>query len=182
MAGNKRPSRKQMKTAITPLQRSLNAVNRGRQMAAARNTKVAALQAEVRAQLLATYLPPEAIEETFAPLYNTLDQIETTGEVDALQGQAIFHVPNQGGRFELVKSLKAAAETFAILGAERGQEDGTTALRRLAAKLDVDMPLMLSDVHQARASLDWMREVATTVTVAQFIEIADRVKEAPPVA
>lgn len=173
MAGTKKPSRKHMKRGISPRQRAENAIQRGKQIAKARNEKIQQEVEESARAALASMLPPEAIAETFQPLYGVLDQIEHTGELDVVAGGvAVFYEPLQGGNFHLVSSLQAVADTFSLVCLERGGEDQGAGLRRLATKLDVDMPLMESDVAAARVSLDWMRDLSATMTVGDFIRIS----------
>lgn len=110
------------------------------------------------------------IGATFDPIDNWMDSVAATGEIDVTgAGLAILRTSQDDPAwYPLAASLRVVCDAFAAIAAERGLLDPGAALRQLARKVEVDMPLFQRDIDAGRASVAAMREIILELTPAQF--------------
>lgn len=109
------------------------------------------------------------IAETFDPINTLLDQIVATGEVNVgHKNRPIMLDTKDNVWFPMVPSLISMCDTFTNLAKQYGWADQTSGMRRLAKKLDIDMPFFIEDIDAARVTITWMREQIHTITPHQF--------------
>lgn len=124
------------------------------------------------------------IDETFSPIEALLENIVFTGDIDvSSKGQPLLLDPKDNVWYPMVPALVSMCDTFTQLARQFSWDDQTADMRRLAKKLDVQMPLFIKDIDGARACLVWMREKIRQVTPQQFsneaieIQIRDELAE-----
>lgn len=109
------------------------------------------------------------IAETFDPISAMLDEIIATGGVNVgSKGQPIMLDAQDNVWFPVVPGLISMCDTFALLAKQYGWTDQTDGMRKLAKKLDIDMPFFIEDIDAARVTIAWMREQAREITPSQF--------------
>lgn len=110
------------------------------------------------------------LDMVFGPVEVLLTEMERTGTNDAMpDGTVVFRPPGDDGCwYPLASSLRAVCDTYELVAEHYGQPAGVDSLRRLAKKIEVDMPLMAMDIHGARMNILWMREISTGMTPDEF--------------
>lgn len=112
------------------------------------------------------------LDLTFGPVEKWLGTIVATGEIDVMNnGVAVFQTETETDHWwPVVEAFLAVCDTFELVAADLKLPDQTAGMRRLAKKVEVDMPLFEPDINAARTSISWMRQISETLTATQFSE------------
>lgn len=110
------------------------------------------------------------LDMVFGPVESLLDEMERTGESDALpDGTVVFRPPSDATAwYPLAASLDSLCYTYDLIACGEGLENMTEGLRRLAKKIEVDMPLFAPDLAAARKDIAWMRAISAGLTPIEF--------------
>lgn len=115
---------------------------------------------------------------TFDPIDQWIvELLENNGEYEVLAsgkeaGTAIFKPRTEDEWYPIAESFRAVYDTFALIAEDQKIEDKGKPLLFLANKIDYDMPLEEKDIHAARSSIEWMKEVVKPFTPLQFSEFS----------
>lgn len=115
----------------------------------------------------------------FDPLFHFLDQLETTGEVDAMpDGTPLIYLDAEKAHLPIVPAFLGMFEVFEKLGDKFGWGAGGEGVRQLAKALEYMRPITSGDVASCRTSLQWMRSHIESITPADFSSEAIEVQVA----
>jgi len=115
---------------------------------------------------------------TFDPIDAWIvELLESGGEYEVLAsgknaGTAIFKPRTEDEWYPIAESFRAVYDTFELIAEDQKIENKGKGLLFLANKIDYDMPLEEKDIHAARASIEWMKEVVKPFTPLQFSEFS----------
>lgn len=108
---------------------------------------------------------------TFSPFFTMLTEIERTSDVNVIEnGTPVIYVHEQKCWFPLSSSINVVCDIFLKLINRFNWIGETQGMRKLAAKIEVGMPLFQSDIDAARSSLLWMCDVIRQVSPIQYSE------------
>lgn len=110
------------------------------------------------------------IARTFGPIEAWLNTLQATGDMEVLSnGLAVMQPdPDEPELFPVVESFRAVCDTYELIASSLHLVDGGDGLRKLANKIEVDMPLFQADLDAARSSISWMKEASRSMTPHQF--------------
>lgn len=117
---------------------------------------------------------PERIHGVWSPLERLLDRIEATGDIDAARGRPVFS--EAGAWYEVAPAVAGIVEFHELANRRHGIRADTSALVKLARKLDHGTPLFDADLNAARACIAACKRQAARLTVAQAVSIVRTVQ------
>ncbi|WP_157407082.1 hypothetical protein [Janthinobacterium sp. CG3] len=110
---------------------------------------------------------------TFGPIQAWMDAMESSGEIDRLQGMAVMSLEDDPELLiPVVGSFLSMCDIYELIAADAGVPDETAGLRRLAKMIDVHMPVFRRDLEAARATTEWMAGITRTLTPQQFSDFS----------
>lgn len=131
---------------------------------------------------------PWRLNAVFDPLLAIINQLEQNGTKDvANDGTAIFLDLGDGHWYDSSVAIIGVAEAYEIHEKRAGIKINLEPMRRLAKKLEYDMPIFASDTKDVRACFVRMRAASMNMTLAyardlirdtQIQEQIEKLKEA----
>lgn len=161
---------------MTPAERFMRKLDSIRQSKAAKHAnEIARQEAEIERKNNLPIGHPDnrhKLDKTFSPVEKWLDTIVATGDIDVMNnGVAVFQTEADTNHWwPVVEAFLAVCDTFELVASDLNVPDQTDGMRKLAKKVEVDMPLFQADIDAARASVSWMRSISETLTPSQFSE------------
>lgn len=111
--------------------------------------------------------PPMLIktQQTLAPLESIIDQIERDGTVTVdARGVPVFHCAADGEWYASAPAIAGMADFFDMWAVRHGREFKATALRQLAKRLDVGMPIDTPLMAALHAEIPALRRIGAGLT------------------
>ncbi len=138
------------------------------------------LQAELEALNDVVFADPrnvDRIRRVFEPVTQSLDSLVATGVVNAMpDGTPLLWVAEDGCYYPAHLALQSVVETYEKLSRTFAWNDHSDGLRRLAKRLELQMPVFQEDVDEARKTIEWMKFCTMTITPRQFTREAQEVQ------
>jgi hypothetical protein len=135
-------------------------------------------------------LPRVAI--VFGPLEAILDDLGSTGDIDAMPDGTPLIKDNSDGRWcPIAPALVSMCDVYSKLSRTHGwNDDRTEGVRQLAKRFEDQAPVFQEDLDAARASLTWMKQRTFEITPEQYtaesieVQVRDefRARETPHAA
>lgn len=111
----------------------------------------------------------QKIAMVFDPVDAFLTELETTGEINvADDGTPLLWAPHDGANYPIVPALESMCDTYSKLAQTHGWTDETDGMRKLAKRLELEMPIFKHDVAAARRTIAWMREQTLLISPNEF--------------
>jgi hypothetical protein len=105
----------------------------------------------------------------FDPVDAFLNELETTGDiVVADDGTPLMWAPHDGANYPIVPALQSMCDTYTKLAQTHGWPDETDGMRKLAKRLELEMPIFSHDVAAARGTIAWMRQYTLLISPNEF--------------
>lgn len=117
---------------------------------------------------------PERLHAVWAPLERILDAIESTGEIDTARGRPVFN--EHGAWYEVVPAVAGIVEFHDRAQSRYGIAADTSALSRLAKKLEHGVPVFAADLGRARECIAQCKAQAARLTVSQAVDLVRTVQ------
>ena len=95
----------------------------------------------------------------FGPLERILDEIERSGEIDTAGATPIFQPQGESDWYPLAPAISGIGDFYEMWATRHHVALDTSALQRLASKLEYAMPISQGDLDDARATMDKLRRV-----------------------
>jgi hypothetical protein len=109
------------------------------------------------------------IAMVFQPIERILDELCATGYIDSDDtGAPLLFNKDDGVWYPMVPALESMCDTYSKMASVYGWEDHTDGMRKLAKRLQLEMPVFQTDVDRARETIAWMKETILTITPNQF--------------
>jgi hypothetical protein len=125
------------------------------------------------------------VSKLFDPVVAALNSLVTTGEINAVpDGTPLMWVVEDGSSHPAAACLLSVVESYEKLSKVHGWNDHGDGLRRLAKRLELQMPVFQEDVDEALKTIEWMKFCTMTITPRQFtkeaveIQIANELRDA----
>lgn len=104
-------------------------------------------------------------QQTLAPLEAIIDQIERDGTVTVdARGVPVFHCVADGEWYASAPAIAGMADFFDMWATRHGREFKATALRQLAKRLDVGMPIDGPLMAALHAEIPALRRIGAGLT------------------
>lgn len=109
---------------------------------------------------------------TLEPLEAVIDQIERNGTVDVdRRGTPVFFCNTDGGWYESAPAILGMADFFDMWATRHGREFKAAALRQLANRLEVGMPIDMPLMAALRAEIPTLRKIGAGLTQADASDL-----------
>lgn len=118
---------------------------------------------------------PWRITCVFQPLEAVLHRIEADGEIEAVRGQPVFHVPHAREWFDVAAAIQGVIEFAELARVRHGIAASVGGLRKLANKLDSGSPLFPADIEAARGDIDFCQRAWQGLRVSQADKLIEEV-------
>ncbi|WP_286936173.1 hypothetical protein [Achromobacter sp. UBA4530] len=111
-------------------------------------------------------------QQTLAPLEAIIDQMERDGTVTVdPRGVPVFHCVSDGEWYASAPAIAGMADFFDMWATRHGREFKATALRQLAKRLDVGMPIDGPLMAALHAEIPALRRIGAGLTQADASDL-----------